>query len=558
MSVSTLKSSVGALIGVAFFLLMFDPSILDPRNIDWLLANEDSRMSFIGWHFFHGEPWLFPPGAARRYGIEMSSAIVYSDAVPLFALVGKLVSSLVDGRFQYMGLWVLTCYVAQGIFAWALAGRVVNGVLPRVVMVMFVVASPILLHRSLGHHGLMGHWLVVAALYVALRPFDTGWNRRWSALLCVAALVHAYIACMVVAIWLADIVRRTGIDRALPTRKAAGAVLWTSTAVAATMWMAGYFTLPLRDFASDGPLYGRFAAPLNAFWVPLWLPTRFVDPQPLTAGAEIEGAHYIGVGIMMLCLLAAWLLARRRPSWLLLRPFLPLIVVTLGLWMFAVSHQVRWGEQLLVSLPFPAEGERILASLRSSGRFLWVPYYALIAAVVGVTAARLPPRLASAALVGALVLQLVDLAPWYAALRRESRHYATAEANRMRPLESPIWPVVGRHYRSIRFVPAANKPPEYDRLALFAADHDLAINVGFFARVSSARLHQANAALASAVATGHLDRDSLYVFWRGDPPVAVLSQDDGVGIVDGYHVVAPGWFRFADCCNEAEFVLRPP
>src|SRR5262249_19141760 len=108
----------------------------------------------------------------------------------------------------------------------------------------------------------------------------------------------------------------------------------------------------------------------------------------------------------------------------------------------------------------------------------------------------------------------------------------------------------------VLFFPVAHKPPGYDVFAFFAADHRMAINVGYFARVSNARINAANAALTRDLMAGALRRDSLYVFWNGAPIEDSLRSEDGVGVVDGYAVVAPGWFEFSDCCGDARSTLH--
>src|SRR5262245_19821670 len=551
------QAAIVPLVGALFFFLMFDSSLLDPTYIDWLIPNEDSRMQFIGWHFFRLEPWHLPPGAASRYGLDIGSSIVFTDAVPLFAFVFKIFGALLPQHFQYMGLWILTCYVAQGTLAWLLSGEFTARVAARCVLVVFFVTSPIMLNRVVAHHALMAHWLVLAALYLYIRTATRSIDFWWCALLVLAALINAYLLYMTIAIWGAYLIRRIWIDRAVTVIRAAASAGATMGVLLCTMWLAGYFTIPVSDFTPGDGQYGRFAANLNSLWNPLWAPSLFFSPRPLNPGSEIEGAMYLGVGIMALVPIAVYALVRRRPSHPQpVAPYVPLVAVALILSALALSNRVMWDDRILFTVPLPPRLLDALAAMRGSARMAWVAYYGLMLAVIGIIATRFRPRAAITILVASLALQFTDVLPRMFTLRELFQEGFTPSGNDVRPLPSSFWQIAAKHYQRIVFVPVAHKPPNYDAFALFAADHGMAINVGYFARVSNDRIDAANAALRDQLTGGALRSDSLYVFWNGVAIENSLGAQDGVGIVDGFPVVAPRWFDFKDCCAERGGALQ--
>ena len=65
----------GALAGVVLFFLVFDPRLVDPGYWIWLMEG-DPATQYLGWRFFRAEPWRWPPGMIRSYGLEVGSAIV--------------------------------------------------------------------------------------------------------------------------------------------------------------------------------------------------------------------------------------------------------------------------------------------------------------------------------------------------------------------------------------------------------------------------------------------------------------------------------------------------
>ena len=160
---------VASLLGPLVFFLLFDPRLLEPSYFRWLFWLPDPATQFLGWHFFRIEDWRLPPGAATNYGMDMGSSIVFTDSIPLLALLFKLLRGALPDHFQYFGLWILACYTLQAVFAWLLSGTATRLVAPRIIITALFVLSPLLPDRAIGHYALMAHWLVLAALYLYLR-----------------------------------------------------------------------------------------------------------------------------------------------------------------------------------------------------------------------------------------------------------------------------------------------------------------------------------------------------------------------------------------------------
>jgi len=549
MSISRAAPTLTAtLLGPLVFFLLFDPRLLDPSYFRWLLWLPDPATQFLGWHFFRLEDWHLPPGAATNYGMEMGSSIVFTDSIPVLALLFKLVRAALPDKFQYFGFWMLASYLLQALFAWLLSGVATHRIAPRVVITALFVLSPLLPDRAIGHYALMAHWLVLAALYLYLRAptrLATAW---WCLLICGAALIHAYLLYMVLAVAFADAARRRWVDRTASTRDTVRSTLLIAAALLTTMWAAGYFRIPATSFSGGAEYYGRYAANLNALWNPQW-GSLFLPGQPLIAGAELEGYGYLGLGVLAMAPIAAYALWRNPPGHTAHR-YLPLAAVALLLWAIALSNQVAWGDRLLFVVPLPERLLELVAMVRASGRLLWVGYYALMLAIAAIIARNLSAPAATLVLVAGLALQIADLSPRYLALNAYFRqHFIVEPAQRADPLPSPFWVAAARHYKTILFVPSLPVPPEFSGIALFAADHGMRINVGSFARLALERVAGTTVKREQALAAGRLDQEALYVLRPPDASSFRAGPDDAIGSVDGFRVLAPGWFRFEDCCG---------
>ena len=91
---SKLNYFIPLLLGITTFFLIIGPKALNPLNIQWLLRG-DALEDYLGWAFFKNSSWMFPPGLNPKYGLEISSSIVFSDSIPLLSFFFKgLVASV--------------------------------------------------------------------------------------------------------------------------------------------------------------------------------------------------------------------------------------------------------------------------------------------------------------------------------------------------------------------------------------------------------------------------------------------------------------------------------
>jgi hypothetical protein len=542
-------AAAAALLGPLLFFLLFDPRLLEPSYFRWLLWLPDPATQFLGWHFFRLEHWQLPPGAAKNYGMDMGSSIVFTDSIPLAALLFKVLRAALTDKFQYFGAWMLACYILQATFAWLLSGLATRYVVPRLAITALFVLSPLLPDRAIGHYALMAHWLVLAALYLYVRAPERHATTLWCVLICGTALIHAYLLYLVLAVTFADAARRRWIDRTATTLDTLRSTLVITLGLLGTMWMAGYFTIPATAFSGGVEYYGRYAANLNSLWNPLW-GSRFLPGLPVIAGSDFEGYGYLGLGVLAMlpvALFACW----RRHCAVAAPRYLPLAAVALLLWAMALSNEVAWGDRVLFTVPLPHQLLELAAMVRASGRLQWVGYYALMLAVPAVIVRNFTVPTATTVLLLGVALQIADLSPRYLVLNGYFRqHFIVEPAQRADPLPSRFWATAARHYRTILFVPSLPVPQNFAAIGLFAADHAMRINVGSFARFALDRVGAATTKREQALAVGQLDPATLYVLRAPDEAAFRAGPDDGIGTIDGFRVLAPGWFGFDDCCGD--------
>jgi hypothetical protein len=536
--------AIPVLLGLFAGVWVTGGAMLWPGQVAWL-AHGDLAQSYLGWAFYRHAPWAWPPGANPAYGAGLHSSIYYSDSIPLLALLLKPLSAWLPEPFQYFGLWVLACFVLQAVFAWRLLGLAESRPLDRALGTMFFVLAPPMLNRLGGHMALVGQWMILAALWLNLRPSRRCQSAWWTALIAAAMIVHAYLFAMVAAVWVADVAQRQrDLQRVAPVGARDALRRWLPElvpVVAATClaaWLAGFFMVSGHGMQAEG--FGYYKMNLLApFDGDGW--SRF-GLRLAQAPGEYEGFNYLGLGgiaLVAVALLAAVLRRGERPPRMI--P-VPLVIVAALLAALAVTCNVGFGAwQWHMPLPQRWWAKLSHLSLQSTGRMFWVAYYLILLAALFAVSRRLRGPARTVLLLALLVLQLVDLYPGLSGMRATllARARSTPAS-----LHGTFWDAAGERYRTLRQLPLALMSPGWETLASYAQEHRMRTDAVQLARIDWPRFLSLYNHGQAALLDDRLDPDTLYVLDDGEVAVARMAIPAGGAALfrlDGRNVLAPGW-----------------
>lgn len=503
-----LAFAIGASVGFLFYARTLGLALADPTAIGWLLT-QDWAQHYSGWAMFRYAPWHWPPGALPEVWYPVGTSIVYTDSLPLLAFLFKPLSPWLPEPFQYIGFWFLLNFTLQGGFGALLVSRMTR--MPAAILAaagLFVFA-PVLLHR-IGHDTLTAHWLLLAALWLYSRTTSPARFAAealpWWIITAIAALVHPYLAVMTLAIQAAAWWKRARVDHACSQRAAVVAFGISFVLAVAMWWLSGAMILRASD-SSGGILFGQYSMNLLAFVNPAnvssLLPAIHIPP------GQNEGFAYLGIGVLALFAILLVNLARDPRVAGVGREWIPLAVVAMALLVFAVGALIAVGPWTLLDLSFKS---RLLGLFRSSGRFIWVAYYALMLLAIVHVLRRFAPSTASILLGAALILQMLDLSAWHMRVARLRVNADVLPADAQ--LDDPRWEALaaGRHHLTLLPPSACSETaPPYLPMQLFAATHALTINSGYLARWNSRETGRYCDALVQQLAEGPWSADDLYV-----------------------------------------------
>jgi Family of unknown function (DUF6311) len=539
-----LMLSLTVILGTASFFLVVGPNVLNMSNIAWLRWG-DPAQHFMGWAFFRKSPWSFPIGLNPRYGIEISNSIVFSDSNPLLALVFKPFSPLLPEPFQYFGLWLYACFVLQALFGWKLM-RLFSDRLTVCFLGtgLFIFAPPMLgrLQRpQRGDLNQVGHFLILAALYLCLRHTQKHRSIFWACLLTVAALVHPYILAMVALLWMSDLLGLL-VTRQVPAGNPVQEFCLISAFLGLICWQAGYFTVSGDGLGRD---YGYYRINLlSLFDASGW---SYVLPELPKAGGDYEGFNFLGSGVLLTLPFAIGGLIggrkvlhsikinsiNKRPAFL---------IALFCLAAFALSNKVGFG-LITFELPVSKPLLQVAAIFRASGRMFWPVFYTLLFSILYIVVRSYRSELVIAILATALVVQIVDTSAGWRLVRKQAM--VTSANTWSTPLKDAFWERAAARYRKVRSVmPELEKSPDWPTFATYAAKHGLATDAIYNGRLGLKQWDAAKAKARTALETGNFDQDSLYIMDASSFTEAArhINQDtDLMTQIDGFNVIAPGW-----------------
>jgi hypothetical protein len=577
-------------LGTLTFIYVSGGTVINPLNTDWLMFG-DAAQHYLGWEFFRHTPMLqWPLGANYPLGMELSSSIVFTDSIPVAAYISKILSPILPVTFQYLGIWIWICFFLQAYFAVKIL-RVFLCVNNHVYLgSFFLVFSPPLIYRLIhaghGHIALASHWLILAAIYLYLIQKTN--DGKWTILIALSWLIQAYFAPMVIAIWIASLIRRLILrEHLLGLTKSIAVTSLTSFFV---MWSSGYFMLG-KDFNPDGWNY-----------VFRWQPLSFVDSGTnnstgwsfmLPDRAQLDGAteafSFLGSGVLLLmtislipllknlkltkihtllsisigsilvfatiylslpiskiisvgALLVVVFFSGNLVIQILSVPikYIPLLGAVTLLAIYSMTNHVVLAQKTLFEYPLFFPLRQFTETFRTHGRSIWPFYYVLIIGSVVYFAQNFKKKFVVAVLTSMIVFQLIDSAP---AINSARTRFMSVE-----PWETPMrdsrWDELAQRSTSILVVPPLNDDSEELWIAIddFAIANNLSTNSGNFSRSNDDQYNLINQQLINSLKFGTVKDTNLVIV--EDPELwSVLTANSKdfyfIGIIDGFRVVSP-------------------
>ena len=441
---------VAAFMGAVVFIMIYGVQILNPLYTDWLIEKGDLSQHYFGWRFFRNADWQFPFGLLDTLGYPYYTSIVFTDSLPLFAVLFKLLSPVLPAEFQYFGLWGILCFMLQGTFGALLCMRYTKSFIQVSLGSLLFIFSPVILQRLYYHSALAGHWLILIALILLVYQKKLAARFKtalllWGLLGALIASIHQYFLVMCGIICLGYCAYELfGVKRwygFLPC------ITFILGAVGVD-YLLGAFSSSASTSAGG---IGNYSFNLNGFLNPQGY-SRILSNLP-TYNDQHEGFAYLGLGVILLCVFVVVALAlyyfitKGEESYPQLRDDLRaykmdiiiygmILVLSVAL---SVSPMITWRDKVIFTLKFPKKVIEIWSIFRATGRLVWPAIYIIVIAAISLVMKKMGKQLAIVVLAICVCVQCYDLS----AKAEELNHNYADRITYDNPLMESVWTDLG-------------------------------------------------------------------------------------------------------------------
>lgn len=512
---------LGAMLGAVSFCVVYGVKVLDFSNTGWLFyGDNDLRQHYIAWCNYRKDPWHFPIGLVDSLSYPYSMSIIYTDSIPVFAVIFKIFSGVLPETFQYFGLFGIMSFMLMGGLSAILLARFIDNPVVCVIGSEFYIMSFTVIQRMYYHTALAAQWIIVLAMilwvYDAMLADTYKKVLSWGFMgfLCVA--IHSYFLPMVgmilAALMVSQYFNTYSIDKNIKQAIKIPVLEFISFCVAGlvNLWILGGFYGESSGYAGG---LGSFNANLNTFINPLDH-GRMLKRLPEYYDFQYEGFGYLGVGIIFLFIIvAAGMIARminRVPEEAFhstpLYGRLAICVVACSI-LSATLPLISINDKKIIWIPYPNIVERILGIFRSNGRFIWVAVYILMTAAISFMAYtfRQYRYTAIVIMLMAIILQLYDGTNMYSA-----RHqYYTMEYPVFTMWDDPELSSLAEGKKEFIFLYNDNDVTLYT--AYYGYLHDMHQNNYYYARGIDEQINTKIDEYMHELKNGHIRDDAVYV-----------------------------------------------
>ncbi len=466
----------GFITGALLFMLTYGSNVINVTFDSWIFTvrDVDIHQHYVGWCHFRKAPWTFPLGLMDSLSYPYKMSVLWTDSIPLLAIIFKCFRDLLPETFQYFGLYGLFSFALTGGTAALLIYRISGNTAASLLSVPFFAESFIMIQRMFYHTSLTAHYLIIIPLLFYLYDCSS-WSIKkkcciWGSYFFIAVMIHPYLWAMggfiAVFSFIEEIIRKKTIIPAVVTGLFSGLVTFTGL----------YITGAFYGNVDASYSLGGYEANLNTFINSMGM-SRFLPELPLQNPNQYEGFAYLGLGGLLLIIIAVFVLIKE--NWILKEAgwefhifFLcPVFLI------FSVIPEITFNTMLLLKLRIPLWLSNIIGIFRSNGRFIWPAVILILSAAICLIYMSKKKIMPAVVLVICLCLQLLDLSQIISAKHDK---FTSPGKDWDQDLDNPALSEHMDRYDHIVLV--TDDSWIIERVAFFAMEHDITVNRFYFAR----------------------------------------------------------------------------
>lgn len=516
----------------------------NPTNISWLFeARNDWATHHIGWSFFRDSTWQFPLGTIDNYNYPIGTNIGFTDSIPLFAFLFKLISFLLPENFQYIGMWLFLCMFLNGYYSLKIFKYFKVDKLISFLFVIFILLNPVFIFRQV-HPALCAQWLLIGSIYLYLST-DKKSNLKKAIqhhllLLLLSCFITPYLTVVVLGFFGIFIFKLFFYDKLVNFKLGIIYIISSFILVFGSWILIGIINFSKHVDNDSTGFYGIYKLNLNSLYNPLGY-SNILPEQKLVIGYQQDAFTYLGFGIIIMILVAILFSIYsfvKHKRFFFNKKLIPLCLFCVFLTIFATTHLVSFNDKNIFTIPLLDKISYLGDVFRASGRFFWSIYFLIIYYFL-IIFSRIPFKKSIKIGVVSLliIIQLYDINPIYNKIEYKEGDYKPA-------VNIEFWNTIFSNFKNVITVMPFNNDlvnfQDYQEIAFFAYKNRTTITNGNLARNDGDATRKFTNEVINDLIQGNFQTKNLYITSKENLKYFSSAYEDNlVNIInsDGYYFV---------------------
>ena len=440
------------LISFIFLFITIGFENISFQSVKWLHDGNESAIEQTAWYFFRNDVWRFPFGLNPNYGDEIATSIVFSDSIPILALFFKIFKPILPENFQYFSLWYFLCFYFQLFFSYKILKKFTNSNSFSFIGSIFFLLAPIFIFRMNWHASVSAQWLLLFTLYLSLTTKPQESKFLWFFLIIISSLILYNFTLIILVVY--SLLRLFE----LKFNKYSFYSLLKDFFIIAPLlllilYAVGYFEIRMGDTLAVG--FGlhklnllSIIDPVNSVNNISW--SWFLPDIQLSKEEELEGFNYLGLGQIIMLLLALILILSQKFNANLSsikknKEIKAFLIISIFLTLWALSNKISFGSYTLLEIPLNKFIFAALSVSKATGRLFWIVNYFLVIISIIIIYKCFAKRNSLLIIILLLLVQIADIS---AGLKSRVNLYDTKLDNI--GLKDPIWSDLFSKYKIVK------------------------------------------------------------------------------------------------------------
>lgn len=544
---------IGGFIGTAIFLIAYGYRILDVSYDNWLRDYNEADMAlpYNGWRFFRSSEWNWPLGLIENMTYPAKLSIMYTDSLPIIAIICKLFNGILPETFQYMGIYTLICFILQGALVALIVYKLTKDNFISAIASILLTCNSILFEKCLLQVGVGSNWLILAAYALYAYKDNLNYKKKviWNLVLTFLTIgINMYYLPMVLGI-----LCFMQIDLFLDEKSKKSFIRETSVIlfdviigiviIYALGGFEGKISATSSTFANSANLNTLFNSFGQTGWG--WSPAFSCNY------GQFSGYAYIGcAGIILLFMTLILMCIHRKYLWRCVgtkkKSIIIISIMFIIFFIYALSPQVYLGSKLLIDWPLPEMVIGLWHIFRTTGRFVYPVFYGILIISIVFLSILLKKKSVYLLLGLCVVLHLAEFSKIMESLN-DTFFKKVWNGDSIYMKEQEFWKDIAEGKKELIFMPAhtrSNRAPvevggkgRCEEITFWAYDYGLKVNETYLARrdvesITAYREKQWEKIYGSE----EIDTDVIYCFYDTVPTKCVQEHLLNIYYVDDYYI----------------------